>query len=240
MNIQIMSDLHFEFHRDGGKSFLDSLDTEEIDLLIIAGDLSASDELWQAIQLVCSKYLVNILYVPGNHEYYKSSFETIDSMLLKMSYDNFKILNPGLVEYEGQRFLGSTLWFPFDYRTIGYEMSLNDFIHIEDFRKHVYHKNGEMVRFFQENLKEGDIVITHHAPSFMSVGAQYKTSPLNAFFVCDMEKLILERKPKLWIHGHMHDSKNYMIGETRVVCNPFGYACRDENPDFKERFIVTV
>jgi hypothetical protein len=27
----------------------------------------------------------------------------------------------------------------------------------------------------------------------------------------------------LWTHGHMHDPSDYVIGSTRVVCNPRGY-----------------
>lgn len=28
---------------------------------------------------------------------------------------------------------------------------------------------------------------------------------------------------KLWVHGHMHNASDYVIGDTRVVCNPKGY-----------------
>ena len=28
---------------------------------------------------------------------------------------------------------------------------------------------------------------------------------------------------KLWTHGHTHERYDYMIGETRIVCNPRGY-----------------
>ena len=46
--------------------------------------------------------------------------------------------------------------------------------------------------------------------------------------------------PRLWIHGHTHGSKDYMLGDTRVICNPGGYPHRWENPNFIPRLIVEV
>jgi len=240
MNIQILSDLHLEFHQDQGRSFIDSLNPEGVDLLIIAGDLSVGGRLVKVIELLCDKYPVDILYVPGNHEYYTTSFEVVDAILESCSTDKFKVLNPGLVVCGGQRFLGTTMWFPFDYRAVGYEHNLNDFNQIKDFRKHVYRKNSKGLEFLRNNMRPGDVVITHHAPSYQSVGDEYKASTLNPFFVCDVEKMIMKQKPKIWIHGHMHDSKDYMIDETRVICNPFGYVKMDENQGFNDQLIVTI
>ena len=30
-------------------------------------------------------------------------------------------------------------------------------------------------------------------------------------------------KPALWLHGHVHNSNDYMVGGTRVVSNPKGH-----------------
>ena len=51
----------------------------------------------------------------------------------------------------------------------------------------------------------------------------YAESPINRFFVSDETPLILDKKPRLWVHGHTHLTCDYMLGETRVVCNPHGY-----------------
>ena len=29
--------------------------------------------------------------------------------------------------------------------------------------------------------------------------------------------------PSLWIHGHIHESFDYDVGNCRVLCNPRGY-----------------
>jgi hypothetical protein len=42
----------------------------------------------------------------------------------------------------------------------------------------------------------------------------------------------------LWTHGHMHDPFDYMIGSTRVVCNPRGYLGHDPQADvFELKFL---
>jgi hypothetical protein len=52
------------------------------------------------------------------------------------------------------------------------------------------------------------------------------------FFLCDVRKLIETAQPALWIHGHTHESCDYQIGRTRVVCNPYGYAGHEVNRAF--------
>ena len=39
---------------------------------------------------------------------------------------------------------------------------------------------------------------------------------------------------KLWTHGHTHEPFDYMIGETRIFCNPRGYIGYEKSAsDFK-------
>jgi hypothetical protein len=68
------------------------------------------------------------------------------------------------------------------------------------------------------------VVITHHAPSRKSVHPRFAESLMNACFVSDAERLIDGRLARLWIHGHTHDSFDYSVNGTRVLCNPRGYA----------------
>ena len=89
-------------------------------------------------------------------------------------------------------------------------------------------------------MHEGDVVVTHHLPTQLSVHPEYKGSPLNPFFVCEMDPLIFEKRPKLWVHGHTHKSVSKMVGRTRIVCNPFGYARHEENPEFSGVFTVEI
>jgi hypothetical protein len=86
------------------------------------------------------------------------------------------------------------------------------------------------------------VVITHHAPSPKSIHPRFAGSSLNACFASDAERLLDGSRARLWIHGHMHDSFDYCVNRTRVVCNPRGYA-RDginENPRFDANFLVEI
>ena len=84
----------------------------------------------------------------------------------------------------------------------------------------------------------------HHLPSYLSVAKQYKNDPFNCFFLsANMQQLIEERQPKYVIHGHTHDSKDYHIGKTRVICNPYGYDTWNKkklNKDFKYDLIIEL
>ena len=44
----------------------------------------------------------------------------------------------------------------------------------------------------------------------------------------------------LWVHGHMHESFDYEVYGTRVVCNPRGYAPNALNPDFRSDWVVDI
>lgn len=69
------------------------------------------------------------------------------------------------------------------------------------------------------------VVVGHHAPSKRSIHVNYKNDTImNGGYVSDHDEFILNHPQiKLWTHGHIHHEFDYMIGLTRVVCNPRGY-----------------
>lgn len=69
------------------------------------------------------------------------------------------------------------------------------------------------------------VVVGHHAPSRLSTHPRYRDEALmNGGYSSDLNEFILDRPQiKLWTHGHTHEDFDYMIGTTRVVCNPRGY-----------------
>ena len=69
------------------------------------------------------------------------------------------------------------------------------------------------------------VVVTHHAPTVLSIAEWFKHDTLmNGAFASDLSEFIMDRPQiKLWTHGHMHNVSDYMMGDTRVVCNPRGY-----------------
>jgi Icc-related predicted phosphoesterase len=65
---------------------------------------------------------------------------------------------------------------------------------------------------------------------------------LNACFISRLEHLMDGARVRLWIHGHTHDSFDYTVNGTRVVCNPRGYAKNgvNENARFDPDYIVEI
>lgn len=243
MKISMMSDIHTEFMGDCGRKFVGSLDENACDVLVLAGDISAGPDLPETLRNFVLKF-EKIVYVCGNHEHYRMKREDLKSILVDTQYfammrnREFHWLENGFCEIDGQRFVGATMWFPNDIGNIKFESNLSDFLVIPDFKRWVYDTNALSCRFLKENIQENDVVITHHAPSNKSIDPKYQGSDLNRFYVTDVEHIALENRPKLWIHGHMHDSKDYLLGDCRVVCNPHGYfGTNDINPNFNQHVI---
>ena len=240
-----MSDLHFEFHQDGGRAFVRALDPSGIDALVVAGDLATAPMLRGSLALLAEKY-ERVVFVTGNHEMYDSSPPEV-AEIRKWVIDNAPCvtwLDKELLKFRGDPstdIVGCTLWFPESQDARQNEDGLNDFRAIRDFKPWVYEEAKRDAEYLVDNVLEGDVVITHHLPTIQSVPERYRGDPMNAFFLHDVEeKVIRRRKPKLWIHGHTHDSCDYVIGETRVVCNPYGYHGRQVNPKFDPKFVVDV
>lgn len=68
------------------------------------------------------------------------------------------------------------------------------------------------------------IIATHFAPSIYSIDPKYAGSPINPAFASNLNEFIIKNPSiRLWAHGHVHSPCDYILGSTRVVCEPFGY-----------------
>ena len=244
MRIQILSDVHTEFHSDSGEQFItEYLRPKGVDVLIIAGDMGVGDSLIYSLERTAQHYKdASVLYIPGNHDFYNSNFtNTLNQLrLLDESITNLFVLNNKMVTINGVNFIGSSLWFKKNKDYKAYSRMLNDFKLIHNFEAKVFKENKKALKFLNWHVNEDAIVITHHVPANKSTPDRYANDPVNMFFMCDMEKLIKERKPKLWVHGHTHDSFNYMLGHTHVICNPLGYVGRQVNAEFIPNMMIDV
>ena len=159
---------------------------------------------------------------------------------------------------DGVRFLGATLWTDFAFYGAGPRLlkSMSDASRsVSDFRmirlgktellrpEHVREMHLAQVKWLEEQaLEEFDgptIVITHYLPHRRSIHPRYEGDPLNPAFVSDLASLV-KLPVTLWIHGHTHESLDYTVNGTRVVCNPRGYLPMETNPAFNTRFVVGV
>jgi predicted phosphodiesterase len=86
------------------------------------------------------------------------------------------------------------------------------------------------------------VVCGHHTPSHQSMHDKYRGDDLmNGGYHSDLSEFILDRPQiKLWTHGHTHEVFDYMIGDTRIVCNPRGYHGYEEVADNFKLKVVEV
>lgn len=71
---------------------------------------------------------------------------------------------------------------------------------------------------------EAPVWVTHNPVCEQSIAPAYKTQHLaNKCFVPDLSDIVLQRKPPVVIHGHVHWPSDYILGDTRIVANPLGY-----------------
>jgi Icc-related predicted phosphoesterase len=200
-----------------------------------------------------------VVYIPGNHEHYHGVYvETVDILKNALAqYPNIFILQNDFVRIGKYKIIGSTLWTDCDKGNplvLNYLQGyLNDF-KIVDYSKKPWKRfwpidsmvehNGSIKYIdFQAAGEDNVIVMSHHAPSFQSIHRSYH-DPMyyyaNRGYYSDLDQFIIDRPQiKLWTHGHVHNNFDYMIGDTKIVCNPHGY--RTENiHDFNRGNIIEL
>ena len=198
---------------------------------------------WTFFKEECAKY-EKVFYVMGNHEHYHGRFDKTYHELKVMMPDNVVVLENEVFEYNGVMFLGATLWTDCNKHDPITEMTLkhgmNDYNVITNFyaSKNIYHKltpehtagvHRKTLQYFklvlEDNRDKPFVVITHHAPSFASVNEKYAhEKTMNGGYASELTEFVLDHTNiKVWVHGHMHDSVDYMIENTRVLSHPRGY-----------------
>jgi predicted phosphodiesterase len=226
MKIDVISDIHLTCFKDFGTSWIEDW-APQAEVLVLAGDVGEF-HWWQLsfdrVRALSEKYQ-HVLYIAGNHDYYGTTLQGGDARFREIEdqLPSFHFLEQDILEIDGVKFAGCALWFKQDPLGFMYEKWMSDFSHIKQFKPEVYYRNQGSQSFLQGVPYDTDVVITHHMPSQLSVHAKYAGDPCNRFFLCEMDEVILDLQPKVWIHGHTHIPFDYLIGDTRVLCNPMGY-----------------
>jgi predicted phosphodiesterase len=100
---------------------------------------------------------------------------------------------------------------------------------VEDHKKML-----ECIKIMVEGKHDQKIVVVgHHAPSKASTHPRYVNETImNGGYSSDLSEFILDHPQiKLWTHGHTHENFDYLIGSTRIVCNPRGYINYEDSAD---------
>ena len=246
MKLQIMSDLHLD---QWGKSDFERFPAEtqtDADVLILAGDivsLKERDWKWSVARLTeFGVRYKNVVYVPGNHEYWGTWVTDVTQALSKLEQQvpGLHVLRPGhQVVIDGKHFLGGTMFQPWPPPESDEERNqIADSRFIGDFQYEAQGHFHALRDYLERELVHGDIVVTHHAPSYGSLDDRWAGDPANHWFITPMDELIKAKKPALWVHGHVHTPFDYKLGDTRVVCNPKGYPM--EGVRFNPKLLIEV
>lgn len=254
MKLAIFSDLHNEF-----TPWVPPESVKQADIVILAGDIDVGDKgvLWAA-----KIFSQPVIYVPGNHEYYKGVYQSVlKKMRAAAIGTNVHLLNNGEVVIDGVQFIGSTLWTDFNLCDTKSTSALFAIEKMHDY--HVIRFNqggrfrkltvgdtvrlhGEAILFLKQQLatsktnNQDVVVISHHAPTAQSVMSEYKADKLSPAYASNLDAILHEFSPQLWIHGHTHYDVDYQVGKTRVLSNQRGYVPEERVKTFNENFLIEI
>jgi predicted phosphohydrolase len=237
--VQYLSDIHTEFMsvEKVQSDLLDKIHCVSADgILVLAGDIGNPHlaSYRHFLNGVSAKFK-KVFLIAGNHEYYGGTTEAGNNKIQEIAANcgNVSFLNNTYEDYEGFRWIGTTLWSRIH--------SMKSVRAVRDFRKIVGHSiegvnafHNEAVEFIKSTVGKSPIqciVITHHMPSLILVDEKYKFMD-NTSYASSQDNLIKESDGKIcaWFYGHTHTpNTGILIHNTMTYSNPYGY--EGENPD---------
>ncbi len=254
MRIQLISDLHVDVRAGYVPEVADG-----VDVVVVAGDVCEGIQDGMAFLRAHIPATVPVVMVAGNHEFYHRAIK--DERVAAAGWareHNIRFLDDGAATIDGVRFVGATLWTDFALygaMSRGHSMTLVGEA-LADFRC-ILNEEGSKAIFSPkdaaalhrasvaaigrelETPHDGPaVVVTHHAPHPGSVDPRFAGDVLTPGFVSDLSPFIERHQPRFWLHGHVHSSFDYLVGATRVVCNPKGYG--RENRMFDPALVIDV
>ena len=243
--IRVASDLHLEqfYGKDIASVEAEVLPKDERDadsILVLAGDISSKpDQLGLFLKQIEHRFK-HVVYVPGNHEYYRHDMKFWNENVIDYLEDNFVNLSAAIGQVrcsvvDGVRFIYGTFWSDggetafdalnvsrglWDFKIIkydGHSFSVSDMVKIHEKMK------SDVRAFLSVKSDVPTIVVSHHMPSYRLCHPRFGNE-INGGFASKSEDLLIgESAPDVWIHGHTHDTIDMMLHDTRIVCNPRGY-----------------
>lgn len=216
--------------------------------------------LYRSFLKRCSDRFPHVIFVAGNHEYYHGKFpDAVDYLREECAaYPNVYFLEMDSKQIEDITFVGCTLWTDMnkgDPVTL-YSVSdmMNDFRIVRNSQRNYarlrpqdtvnkHHDHVAYIKHVVENdATKKYVVVGHHSPSKLSTHEKYKGERImNGCYSSDLSDFILDHPQiKLWTHGHTHYPFDYMLGETRIVCNPRGYEGYEDPSGWDPNIVLEV
>jgi Icc-related predicted phosphoesterase len=245
MKVALGSDLHLEIGALRGIK-----NREGADVLILGGDILAAKGLMgsadsktkiehhEFFQAVATEFPHTVM-VMGNHEHYDGEFTKTADIIREFLevFTTVHLLEKQIWEHGGVTFVGGTLWTDCnqgDPNTMWRLISaMNDYRCVTKdgvrlLPQDTVDDHAQCLEFIKQATAQSEktyVVVGHHAPCKQSIKPRYLGDyDINGAYSSALDEFIVTRPQiRLWTHGHTHDNFDYMVGSTRVVCNPRGY-----------------
>jgi len=202
----------------------------------------------------------HVIYIAGNHEHYNNSYEDTFARLRREMPANVHFLEAESIAIDDVHFFAGTFWTdmnkrdPITMQVVKQGMAdftvikHGDSIKVDTMYGDAYYTNkftpsfaagvfhdtmGKLKDFLDEHKDDKVVVVSHHAPSPLSINEKYKDDfHMNFGYHSNLTEFIMDHPQiKVWVHGHMHDPVDYMIDGTRILSNPRGYKGYEEQAE---------
>jgi len=258
MRLWILSDLH----RDFGPPW-DPPEIPAADVAVVAGDVCEGVEASLAWLARTIRPHMRVVLVGGNHEFYRGCLpDDLARGRAAAARLGVDFLEDEVAWIGDVAFAGCTLWT--DYALDGEDAvgaAMDDARHMMSDHRLIDRTRcpgplpfrpedaAAIHRTSRARLEalggrrawtgaRARVVVTHHAPTASSLDPAFTGKPLNPAFGSRLDGLVASLAPELWVHGHVHASRDHRVGPTRIVCNPKGYG--GENPSFEPGLVIDL
>ncbi len=258
MNIQLLSDLHFE------SEVFEPEPSPQAELLVLAGDIDAT---WQGYERFAG-WPVPVLAVAGNHEFDGRELnQAWPALRMHCAGHGITLLERDSVVLTSRggrrvRFLGTVRWCDFD--ALGVAQRPRALRAGAYFQRVMAATRGgapfdaEAVRGealscsawltaelgrAPQGRWDSSVAITHFAPSLRSADPRYGPLPSTASF-CNADDALLPAAD-VWLHGHLHCRHDYHVAHadgrsTRVVSQARGLQAKGETAGYDAGKLIAV
>jgi Icc-related predicted phosphoesterase len=233
----------------------------DADVCVCAGNVTPGN-LVRGVKLLGDRVCpyMPVVLVPGNADFFGSSIyeDSLAAAEQAEAFSDLYLLMGTSALVGGIEFFGDTLWSDFalsgDLKgsVRAATEQLTDYKRIKLRRQPIQRFNPKVARKFHENARRTievflcsrspfpKVIVTHYAPSARSVPEEWRRDHVASSMASNLEHLIERYRPAAWVHGHVHNSCDYWIGETRILCNPKGVVFDAAMSGFRADLVVTL
>lgn len=258
MRIQICSDLHLD--RNPRKEFNELLEPIA-PVLALLGDIGDPEsELFSLFLNWCCRNWSQILFVPGNHEFWRlqpASQKSISSVLsffssFEQSHSNFKFCwRQKLVSEDGVIILATPLW---SRPVEGRIPDVSEEAWVDPDRtfstKLMADLHDADLKWLNHECKLAKhtpvVILTHYPPSLLLMDPAFVRDPDQTLYASDLDTLL--RPPiAAWACGHTHQTIQWFrawetatgdSGQILITTNPYGFI--QTNPAYRSDAVLKI